>query len=155
MISKKNWIFFAVLLCLVFTAIPHLYGQQQQPYNPIALDYFKRSLEALILSDYNNTILYCNQVIRLDPNSAVTYVIRARAYYEISDYDKAIADSNQALRLDRNNAAAYTIRGNAYAQNGDYTRAISSWQAALRVNPEIDEARHNIELAQQQRGQQN
>ena len=155
MISKKNRVFFAVFLCLAFTAIPHLYGQQQQSYNPIALDYFKRSLESLIVGDYQNAIFHCNQVIRIDPNSAVTYVVRARAYYELNEYDKAIADSSQALRLDRNNAAAFTIRGNAYAQNGDLTRAISNWQAALRINPEIDEARHNIELAQQRRSQQN
>jgi len=154
MVLKKNRIFLIVLFCLLFSAIPNLYAQRQQPqqpYNAVALEHLKRSLEALVLGDYQTAILSCNRVIRLDPDSAVTYVIRARAYYELNDYDRVIADCTQAIRLDRNNAAAYNIRGNAYGQKNDLNKAISDWQAALRVNPEIDEARQNIELAEQRR----
>jgi tetratricopeptide (TPR) repeat protein len=156
MLSKKNRIFLAAFLCLAFSSIPDLYAQRQQlpqPYNPVALEHLRHSMEALMIGDYQTSILHCNMVIRLDPESALTYVIRARAYYELNDYDKVIADCTQAIRFDRNNAAAFAIRGNAHGQKNDLTRAISDWQAALRLNPEIDEARHNIELAQQRRNQ--
>lgn len=154
--SKKNCVFLAVSFCFAFSVIPDLYAQQRQqppqPYNPTALEYLKRALECLMLGDFYNTVINCNNVIRLDPESALTYVIRARAYYELNNYDMVIADCTQAIRLDRNNAGAFVIRGNAYGQRNDYTRAISDWQSALRLNPEIEEARHNIELAEQRRG---
>jgi len=129
-----------MFVCVIFI-------NAQQNYNPVALDYFKKSLEFLSNGDYHNTIINCNHVIRIDPNSAITYVIRGRAFYELGDYERAIADCNQAIRLDRNNAAAYVIRGNAYVQTGDLQRAISDWEAALRINPNIPEAAQNIELA--------
>jgi len=143
-LCRKAFVFTA-LFC--FFASIQVNAQQIQNYNPHALEYFKKSLEYLVQGDYQNTIINCNNVIRLDPNSAINYVIRSRAYYEISDYDKAIADCNQAIRLDRNNAAAYVIRGNAYAKKEELNRAISDWEAALRINPNIPEAAQNIELA--------
>jgi len=142
----RKMLIFAALLCF-FASIPHVNAQQIQNYNPHALEYFKKSLEYLTQGDYYNTILNCNNVIRLDPNSAINYVIRSRAYYEMNEYDKAIADCNQAIRLDRNNAAAYVIRGNAYAKKNELNRAISDWEAALRINPNIPEAAQNIDLA--------
>jgi len=139
---------FIVLLCLfVFVAIP-VYSQQD--YNPTALENFKRSLQYMMIGDYYNAVLSCNTVIRIDPNSAVAYAIRARAYFELNELDKSLADCNQAIKIDRNNAAAYNVRGNIYVKKGDYKRAISDWQAAIRINPDLEEARYNIELANKQ-----
>jgi len=144
---KKQVIFTALLCLFVFVTIPHVNAQQVQSYNPVALEHFKRSLEFLAIGDYYNAIISSNNVIKLDPNSAINYVVRARAYYEMDEYDRAIADCTQAIRLDRNNAAAFHIRGNAHGKKGDTTRAIADWQNALRINPELTEATHNIELA--------
>jgi tetratricopeptide (TPR) repeat protein len=139
---------FTLFLCFfVFIAIP--VHSQQPDYNPLALEHFKRSVQYLMLGDYQNAILSCNNVIKIDPNSAVAYTVRARAYFELGEYDKSIYDCNQAIKLDRNNAAAYNIRGNNYVKKEDYKRAISDWQAVLRINPQLEEARYNIELAKQ------
>jgi tetratricopeptide (TPR) repeat protein len=121
----------------------------QEEYNHYALEYFKRSLEYLVIGDYNSVIASCNEVLRRDPESSVTFTIRARAFFELGDYDMAIADCTQAIRFDRNNISAYTIRGNSYARKGDMTRANTDWRAVLRINPENNEARINIELASQ------
>lgn len=146
----KRAAIFMVLLCFsVFVSINNVYSQP--PYNHFALEHLRDSLGFLLAGDYQNAVLSSNQLIRVDPNSAVNYVIRARAFYEMSDFDRAIADSAQAIRLDRNNSAAFVIRGNSHAQNGDLIRAISDWQAALRINPNITEAAKNIELAQRRR----
>jgi tetratricopeptide (TPR) repeat protein len=134
---------FSVLFCLfVSTSV-----FSQQDYNPTALENFKQSLKYMMIGDYYNAIICCNNVIRIDPNSAVAYAIRARAYFEMNELDKSLADCNQAIKIDRNNAAAYNIRGNVYVKKGDYKRAISDWQAAIRINPDLEEARFNIELA--------
>jgi tetratricopeptide (TPR) repeat protein len=140
---------FTVLLCFfIFVSIPCVYSQQD--YNPVALEHFRRSIQYIMLGDYYNAIISSNNVIKLDPNSAVAYTIRARAYYEMNEFDRAITDCGQAIKLDRNNAAAYNIRGNAYGKKGEFKRAISDWQAAIRINPNLEEAKYNIELATQQ-----
>ena len=144
MLNKKR-VFFTLSLCLFVFIINQQINAQN--LHPTTLENLKRSIEYLMAGDYHNAVITSNQVIRADPNSAINYVIRARALYELNDYDRVIADCTHAIRLDRNNSAAFLIRGNAYGQKDDYTRAISDWQAALRLNPNIDEARHNIELA--------
>jgi tetratricopeptide (TPR) repeat protein len=149
--KHKKWLFFTALFFLnIFIAIPRASGQQN--YNPIALAYFKSSLENLIHGNYERVIADCNQVLRLDPNSAVTFTIRARAFYEMGDLDRAIADSTQAIRLDRNNIGALTIRASSHSKKDDLDRAITDWQAILRINPNVADVRANVEKARQQRG---
>ncbi|MCL2765486.1 MAG: hypothetical protein FWD40_09450 [Treponema sp.] len=146
---KKVILFF---ICLNITA---LFSAHAQPhYNHFALEHLRNSLDYLMQGDYYNAVISSNQLIRIDPNSAINYIIRARAFYEMNEYDRVILDCNHAIRLDRNNAAAYTIRGNAHGKKGDFTLAISDWQAAIRINPGISEAAHNIELARQQQEKQ-
>jgi tetratricopeptide (TPR) repeat protein len=146
---KKNTAFWVFFLSFVISAVPVM-AQPVEEYNPWALEYFKRSLEYLVTGDYTNAISSCNEVLRRDPNSSVTYTIRARAYFESGYYDNAIADCTLGIRIDRNNIGAFSIRANAYARKGDRTRAIADWQAVLRLNPDNNEARQNIELAQTQ-----
>jgi len=146
----RKLVFTAFLFMCFALIVPN--ADAQQPYNHFALEHLKKSLEFLILGDYHNAVLSSNQLIRYDPNSAINYVIRARAYYEMKNYDMTIADCTHAIRIDRNNSAAFVIRGNAHGQKGDLNRAISDWEAALRINPNIDEAIHNIALARQNRG---
>jgi tetratricopeptide (TPR) repeat protein len=143
----KRLIVFTVIL-FIFASITDLYSQQE--YHPVTLEHFKHSVEYIMKGDYNNAIISCNYVIRADPNSGISYTIRARAYYEMEEFDKAITDCTQAIKLDRNNAGAYNIRGNSYIKKGDYKRAISDWQAAIRINPNLEEAKYNIELAMHQ-----
>jgi len=126
-----------------------VYGQE---YDSQALRYFKSSIENLMNGNYIKAIEDSTRVIRIDPNSAVTYVVRARAYFEIGDLDRAIADSTQAIRRDRNNIGAYTIRGNAYGKKGDTDKAIADWKAILKINPNSDDAKLNIEKAGLQLG---
>jgi tetratricopeptide (TPR) repeat protein len=144
---KRQLVFSLLFFILVFTAVVNVNGQES--YNYYALEYFKKSLEYLVVGDYDNTIVNCNQVLMRDPNSAVTYTIRARAYYEKGNTAKAIEDCNQAIRIDRNNVSAYSIRGNSYILTGDRTRALRDWQTVLRLSPDNPEAKRNIELAGQ------
>jgi len=143
---KKHIILVCVLFICFFMITPSVNAQQE--YNPITLEHFRKSLEYMSKGDYVNAINSSSMVINRDPRSSVAYVIRARAYFELNEYDRAIADCTQAIREDRRNAGAYVIRGNAYVQKGDRKRAIADWQSALRINPNIQEATHNIEVAQ-------
>jgi len=143
----KRGVFLFILCLLVFSV--GLFGQE---YDSQALRFLKISLENLMNGNYIKAIEYSTRVIKIDPKSAVTFVIRARAYFELGEMDKAIADSTQALKLDRSNISAYSIRGNAYGRKGDMDKAIADWKAILKINPDADEAKSNIEIASLQRG---
>jgi len=140
---------FLFVFCFIAFSTVCVYAQE---YDSQALRYFKSSVENLMNGNYNKAIEDSTRAIRIDPNSAVTYVIRARAYYELGDMDRAIADSTQAIRRDRVNIGAYSIRGGAYGKKGDMDRAIADWKAILKINPDADEAKLNIEKAGLQRG---
>ncbi|MDR0301047.1 MAG: hypothetical protein LBI04_01895 [Treponema sp.] len=142
---KRN-VFLFFFCLLVFGA-----GTYGQGYDSQALRFFKSSVENLMNGNYNKAIEDSSRVIRIDPDSAITYVIRARAYFEIGEMDRAIADSTQAIKRDRNNIGAYTIRGSAYGKKGDIDRAIADWKSILKINPDADDAKVNIEKAGLQR----
>jgi len=148
--SIKKRMIFSGLLCLNLFIIQHVYGQSE--YDPKALAFFKSSLSNLVHGEYEKAIADCNQVLRIDPNSSVTYTVRARAYFEIGDMDRVIADCTKAISNDRNNLSAFNIRASAYSIKGDYDRAIKDWQAALRIDSNLDEARENIEKVKKLRG---
>ena len=143
MIKKR--VFFALALVFVLPLIST--PAYAQNYNYAAHQHLKRSLDFLVNGDYANAINSSNNALRLDPSFTLSYIIRARAYYEINEFDKAITDCSSAIRLDGGSITAYTIRGNAYKKKGDYTRAITDWETALRVDPNSAEARNNLELA--------
>jgi len=145
-IDKKTKLIMFALFCF-FAGLTNASGQDE--FNPRALEYYKLCLEYMVIGDYDNAIYYCNVVLRYNPESADTYVIRARAYFEKGDMANAISDATRAISHDRNNVSARIIRGNAYAINGDFTRAISDWQAVLRLEPENTDAQANIELARE------
>ena len=54
-------------------------------------------------------IMDFNEAVKLDPNDARTYRLRASAYREKSQYDLAIQDCDQAIKLDPNDAVAYYV----------------------------------------------
>lgn len=124
---------------------PLLNAQESGDY--FGNQYFKQSVEYLISGDYDNAIVYSSRVLARDPNSAIAYTVRARAYFEKGAYSNAVYDCGQAIRRDNNNVSAYSIRANAFAKMGDLAKAIADWQSVLKINPENINALKNIELA--------
>ena len=137
---KKSLYVFSLVFLTVFLMKPE-YLKAQDTYNYYALEYFKKSLECLISGDYDNAILNCSQVLIRDPNSSVTYTIRARSYYEKGDMTKAIDDCTKAIGIDKNNISAYIVRAKAYSSRGSDDRAARDWLTVLRLDPHNDEAK--------------
>jgi len=139
-------IVFSVVLCVgLFMSVFQANGQSS--FNVHALEDLKKSIESLIVGDYDNAIFYSSNVIKREPASSVAYTVRARAYFEKGDMTNTIADCTQAISHDRNNASAYSIRADAYVRNGNMNRAVSDWRSVLKISPENTVAQHNIELA--------
>jgi len=137
--------FLLFFLCvLIFSSVINAGAQSS---SRLAHQHLTKSMEHLINGEFYEAIASIENALRLDPNSAIFYIMRARANYELKEYEKAIADCSLAIRLDRNSSNGYVIRGNTYNQLGEYSRAISDFEAALRINPHLEEARVNIEIA--------
>jgi tetratricopeptide (TPR) repeat protein len=87
--------------------------------------------------NYDQAIDDYNQVIKVEPNYALVYNNRGRAYYLKGEYDKAIADFNQAISLDPKYAEAYNNRGLAYYAKGELDKALADYNQAITLNPEF------------------
>ena len=97
-------------------------------YNNRGNAYSKLGDNARAVEDYD-------EVLRLNPNVALTYYNRGITYDDLGDIARAIEDYDQALRLDPGKAGVYIDRGYAYDELGEHARAIEDYDQALRLDP--------------------
>jgi tetratricopeptide (TPR) repeat protein len=76
---------------------------------------------------------------------AEEYVNQGNVYYGEGELDRAIEDYTHAIRLKADYAAAYLNRGLAYHSKGEYDQAIADWEKVLQINPNLVQARDNLE----------
>jgi tetratricopeptide (TPR) repeat protein len=76
-----------------------------------------------------------SQSIRLLPDQAFTFRLRARAYVDQKEYGKAIADADRALGSDARDAWSYLIRGQARYYTEDYDAALADLDRAIAYDP--------------------
>jgi tetratricopeptide (TPR) repeat protein len=82
-----------------------------------------------------------NQLIKLDPNSALAYMSRGviKALHE-KDYPGALADYDQALKLDPQNADIYGNRAFVKVMFRDFAGATADADQAIRLRSNYDKA---------------
>jgi len=85
----------------------------------------------------------------IEPDNALVYFNAANALADSNELEQAIAALQQAIA--RGDApliaAAYYNLGNIHFETGDYEAAIEAYRESLRNNPNNDDARYNLELA--------
>lgn len=94
--------------------------------------YFMKSLFSLS-GEFPKTIEDLNEVIRLEPDKGVAYLLRAGAYAMSDNFDKAIQDCNRVVEIDPDNSAAYMLRGALFDQKKDSARASSDFEKGARL----------------------
>ena len=77
-----------------------------------------------------------SKAIKLDPQAASAYSIRAIAYSQQNDFDRAIADYDSAIRIEPDNAEHYAWRGSSYIQKKNFDQALADLNNAIRLNPQ-------------------
>jgi len=107
-----------------------------------AMEYEARGT-AYHFTERQRAIADYSEAIRLDPNYALAYHNRGRAYVEKNEHDRAIADYSEAIRLDPKYAAACEGRGLAYFYKKEYDRAIADYSEVIRLDPKYAAAYHN------------
>jgi len=84
----------------------------------------------------------------LAPDEPLPYFNYATLLIAQNDWSKAEQALLQGTRTDDDSirAKAYYNLGNLYYGTGQYALAIDAYQQTLRINPQADNARHNLEL---------
>jgi tetratricopeptide (TPR) repeat protein len=102
--------------------------------------------------DYDNALNYFNDSIKLFPNFAKAYTVKAKIYnIELQDYEEARKLSDKAIKLDNQNydayiAKAFAIRNKAYYEKKPqyYKEAIEINKQAININEDLELAYNNI-----------
>jgi len=144
------------------------YGVSADRTPQTAGTFIDRGIMFAMRGEYELAVMDFDEAIRLNPDMAAAYILRARAIYAsvsrvdsveknfsglttvVSDrkisgeqariYDRAIDDINRAIRLDPNDADAYLLRGAMYYNKGDNDRTIADCTEAIRLDPNFARA---------------
>ena len=104
------------------------------------LDMAKRLLDR---NKAEETIKACNEVLKLNPKSALAYTFRGNAYQQLREYSRSIEDYDKALELEPRNALAYLNRGIANAHLYNHEQSIVDLNKSIELEPLGDVAYFN------------
>ena len=104
----------------------------------VAMDILNRPEEAL---------RYFNKAVQIRPAYAEAYYNIGVTLQGTGNLDQAKEAYENAIRNDNAHYKAVTNLANTYYLNGDYDTAIKFYREALRINPDFQNARHNLEIA--------
>lgn len=107
------------------------------PPASLADAYLSRGTAYDAKKDYEKATADFNEVVRLQPKSAVAYYALAQIAVEKSNPTEAIQHYSDALRANPKFVPALSDRGLVYLSNGDSDRALADFSQAIRVQPEF------------------
>lgn len=102
------------------------------------------SEEHLSRSDFLASVAASSEVLKLDPNSALTFARRGHCWYMLGEDEKAMADFNRALELEPKYEQAYLGRGDVLFSLGQYDQAIADYDTVVRANPKAEGAHYML-----------
>ena len=84
-----------------------------------------------------------------EPEKAEPYYNAGNALYRMEDYEGAHNEYDDALLYAEGDLRAQGLfnKGNVYFTEEQYPEAIEAYKEVLRIQPENDDAKHNLELA--------
>jgi tetratricopeptide (TPR) repeat protein len=104
--------------------------------------------EDCIQSSYPRRVIpSCTELLRQEPNNALAYFKRGKAYIDnrtdTRDVGRAIEDLTKAIAINQKYAEAHNQRGIAYQRNGDFSHAVADQTKAIEINPTLARAYHS------------
>ena len=105
-----------------------------------SLNHYKEGVTKYNIHNYDAAIVDLDIALKLNPDSATTYVKRGQCYYGLAKYDLAIADFNLAIKKDANKAEAHYGLGLAYEAKDEHQKAFDAFSKAISSNSAYYEA---------------
>ena len=121
LVIKQKYLLYSIILifCLIVSLCPVGIVAAQQGY----------------VDPNDQAIAEWTQTIDDNPNDAVAYYKRAKAYLHKVQYDKAISDFDKAIEINSKYTVAYLDRGFVYQKRGQDDKAIIDYSHAIASDP--------------------
>lgn len=95
----------------------------------------KKAFIMLVGRQHKEARFLADQVIKLNPELAKAYHIRALSRIQANETDNAMADFNKAISLDPNDYEFFFHRGKLFVQKNELKSALSDFTKAIALNP--------------------
>lgn len=107
-------------------------------------------LQALHQTEVEIAEAMFDEVIRLDPQFAEGWNMRATVHWLRDDYRLAIDDIRHVLVLEPRHFSALNLLGRIFAELGQDQLALQVFEKALEINPHLQDAQEHIEGLREQ-----
>lgn len=87
-----------------------------------------------LVKDYEQSIKYCTEVTKLEPNNALAYYSIGLAYKNKDSLTQALEFFNKAISINPKHADSYYNRGSIYLAKKNYKLALPSLTKAIELN---------------------
>ena len=94
----------------------------------------KLVMEECKKGNINNSIIYLNEAIEIEPNDVRFYISRG-TFKEHENCEDAIEDYTKAIEIESDSVFAYRLRGDSKSKLGDYQGAIDDYTKAIEIYP--------------------
>jgi len=110
--------------------------------------YRKRADENNFKGEFDLALEDYNKALELNPQDAVSYLNRGRAYSNKKSYDLAVLDFDKTIELNPKDSTAYFTRADLYEKKGDSRQAIGDYQKAVELDAKNEPAKTNLKRLQ-------
>ena len=143
------------LLAITATLVLFLAACAQTPaqVNNSANDLFEKAqteeTPGAALGAYEESLDAYEEAQESEPEKGEPYYNAGNALYRMEDYEGALAEYDEALKYAEDDLRAQGLfnKGNVYFDTEAYPDAIEAYKEVLRIQPENEDAKHNLELA--------
>lgn len=92
------------------------------------------------IGEYEKSLIYIEQALRISPNDDVEYINRANALFNLGRYEESIEDYTIAIDMNHENSSRLHERANAYYQLGEYEKALKDIDEYIYIYPDDTQA---------------
>lgn len=122
-----------LISCATVLMAVALYAQEtiaNTDYNNAVIA-FNKGKEYYDYEDYDRSVGYFREAIRLNPNNADYPYVLSQAYYELKQFDSARFFIEKAISLEANQPDYHYRAGNVYYHLKEYEKAYGNYSIAL------------------------
>ncbi len=102
-----------------------------------------------MISDNQNALKTLNTLIKLDPENARAFYLRALVNFEMENEEQAVADFKKATEINPNDSRSYYNLATYYYQNKIPLKALNNIRKALQIEPQNRDYKYLLALIYQ------